>query len=357
MKNSSSYARWPKMESEWWYLASSVVIDGAPFHLIFLVFKQSFLRYSAPGISSLFAAVSGAPMVHGFASITDLSKGTYRFREQTTPPLAFTGESFSGSYSFCFGDWLSEEHSDGFFLKMKLPVGVFELTCSPTVPRAPIFHGSHDAATLETQSRGYAYPHIQINGVFLEGGDKRRAATGYGWYECGSSCAVPRNFAGLGCEWAYLLFDDWSSVMIFIAPWQYVDDLYGVFIDSQGISTPIRAGEFEWAPCEHWTSPFTYTTYPIAWRLRLAREGIDVVARASIKNQEVDGRKFLSIRMWFGGGFVEGVRNGLPLTGKAYFGVTRDQSFLQQFVLRCGDFFYRYLPFFSKRNENISAAS
>lgn len=77
-------------------------------------------------------------------------------------------------------------------------------------------------------------------------------------------------------------------------------------------------------PLALWRSPASGVTYPMGWRVRAPRQGLDVVVRPTFSDQEMVDRGFLGFKKsyWEGSCTVKGTRDGRPVAGKAYVELT-----------------------------------
>ncbi len=63
-----------------------------------------------------------------------------------------------------------------------------------------------------------------------------------------------------------------------------------------------------------WRSPRNDVVYPVAWRLRAPKAGLDLTVMPRLDDQELD----LSVRYWEGAVVVDGNRSGDPVSGVGY---------------------------------------
>jgi predicted secreted hydrolase len=75
-----------------------------------------------------------------------------------------------------------------------------------------------------------------------------------------------------------------------------------------------KAEKRELEALDYWTSEASGTRYPVAWRLRAARAGLDLEVRPYLRDQEID----LSVRYWEGAVKIEGTARGEPIKGNGY---------------------------------------
>jgi predicted secreted hydrolase len=97
----------------------------------------------------------------------------------------------------------------------------------------------------------------------------------------------------------------------------------GTYIDAQGHSTHLRAGDFTLQPSgETWKSPTTQAVYPVSWRIQIPQLGIALEAKTPLPSQELTAQSTLAPSYWEGAIRVTGTRNGQLLTGAGYLELT-----------------------------------
>jgi predicted secreted hydrolase len=88
----------------------------------------------------------------------------------------------------------------------------------------------------------------------------------------------------------------------------------GVVVDANGRRERLGVGDVVLDPLEFWTSEKSGARYPVAWRLRAERVGLDLTVRPYVRNQEID----LSVRYWEGAVKIEGSAGAEPIDGNGY---------------------------------------
>jgi predicted secreted hydrolase len=96
----------------------------------------------------------------------------------------------------------------------------------------------------------------------------------------------------------------------------------GAYIDSQGQTHFLRAGDFSLTPGETWQSPHSQATYPIAWQIRVPSLQLDLAERTELNDQELWSRQGGSPSYWEGAVTYKGTLRGRPINGVGYLELT-----------------------------------
>ncbi len=130
----------------------------------------------------------------------------------------------------------------------------------------------------------------------------------------------------VGWDWLSLQLDDKTELMLFrirrrdgsIDPFSA-----GSFVDAEGATTHLRAGEFTLQPVsDSWTSPVTHAVYPIRWKISVPRLGIEVEAQTPLPSQEIVGVSKLVPNYWEGAITLSGRDGQAAISGAGYLEMT-----------------------------------
>jgi predicted secreted hydrolase len=129
-----------------------------------------------------------------------------------------------------------------------------------------------------------------------------------------------------GWDWLSMQLDDHTELMLFhirrkdasIDPFSA-----GTYIDAQGHPTHLRKEDFILQPVgDTWTSPTNGATYPIRWKMEIAKLNIALEATTPLAAQELAGKTRLAPTYWEGAIIVSGKRAAQPLSGRGYLEMT-----------------------------------
>jgi len=129
-----------------------------------------------------------------------------------------------------------------------------------------------------------------------------------------------------GWDWLSLQLEDNTELMLFhIRRKDGSIDPYsaGTFVNTQGKTTHLRAGDFVLMPLgKKWKSPVTGAVYPIEWKLAVPRLGLELEVKTPLESQELTGKTKLTPNYWEGAILLTGERNGLAAAGVGYLEMT-----------------------------------
>jgi predicted secreted hydrolase len=120
-----------------------------------------------------------------------------------------------------------------------------------------------------------------------------------------------------GWDWFALQLDDGRDLMFYrlrgadggTSPFSG-----GSLTDAAGLTTRLGADDIVLTATREWTSPATSVRYPVAWRLSLPREDLELALEPRLDRQELD----LSVRYWEGAISVSGRAAGRCFDGVGY---------------------------------------
>jgi predicted secreted hydrolase len=95
----------------------------------------------------------------------------------------------------------------------------------------------------------------------------------------------------------------------------------GTLVGRDGSKTPLGVDDYSIEPTRTWTSPHSDATYPVAWRVRVPGQGLDLRVESVMDDQELN----VSVRYWEGSVRVSswgGAEGGSGLTGVGYVELT-----------------------------------
>ena len=333
---------WPPLEAEWWFLALRMDMeDGDTMHAMLLIFKQSKYRRD-DNMQFFFSRLLHKPLVHGFLSLFDEKRGTYTWQEVTSLQATFHSDAQNKhDAAFKFGQWSCNARTDKTF------AFVFD---------APDMHIEFDGLPASTQYEFHESHTIEVVSPHLQGqvrvvdtsGALLRSGIGSALYEQGWSCLTPRNLAGLDFYWAYFLLSDGSRFLFGNAPFRYITDTDGIFIDARGIVYNFSSDDIQWKPTVFYTSKERGYTYPMSWECTVEKVGLRVVVTVLFPQQEIDGSGIFSIRLFAGVAVFQGTIQGAEVTGNAYIYMSVPQRFSTRLVLWLGSIFFEFRSFLAR---------
>jgi len=123
-----------------------------------------------------------------------------------------------------------------------------------------------------------------------------------------------------GWDWFALQFTDGTELMLYqMRKKDGKADPFssGTFVDREGRTTSLKAGDFELRPLREWTSAESGGVYPVKWQVSVPSQKIDLQVEAAFDQQEM---ALGIVNYWEGSVRIEGTRKGrgyLEMTGYA----------------------------------------
>ncbi len=313
----------PDYRTEWWYLVAHVEDErGRPFGIQFTLFRQALAppgadadegasRWRTRQVWMAHVALSGPDGEHQASE--RFARGELGLAGVTAAPFAAWLE-----------DWrlAASEEEEMFPLELEARVEdvarPYRVELSFDQPRGPILQGDR-GFSRKSESEGnasyyYSFTRMQAHGHILLDGE-RYQVTGLGWLDREWSTSV-LDAGQTGWDWFALHLDDGRDLKVFQIR---RDDgsidaaSAGMLVATDGSTTPLARGDFELQPLRSWEDG-DGGSWPVAWRLRIPKAGIDgrVVARHD------DQLNRLAVRYWEGQVCLDGPVPGcgfLEMTG------------------------------------------
>ena len=160
----------------------------------------------------------------------------------------------------------------------------------------------------------YSYTRLSTDGIVVVDGDTL-SVSGSSWLdrEWSTSALGPDQ---VGWDWFSLQLDDGRDLMYYQlrnrdgSASRFSE---GVLVDENGEKTSLGRSDVRLTVQDRWTTPDGSRTYPVAWRLQVPDEDVDLQIRAAFPDQEMD----VSVRYWEGAVGVDG-----SATGRGYVEMT-----------------------------------
>jgi predicted secreted hydrolase len=129
----------------------------------------------------------------------------------------------------------------------------------------------------------------------------------------------------VGWDWFSLQFEDGTELMLYIIrKTNGRPDPYsaGTFIEADGRAAGLKQTDFSVEVLDRWRSPRGKGVYPMRWRLRVPRMGLDVTVTPAFPDQELDTAKSTRLTYWEGAVSADGTTHGRRLGGRGYVEMT-----------------------------------
>ncbi len=309
----------PDYRTEWWYFTGNVFGANERHYGFQVTFFRLALTPTAPeSISSW--ATNQFWMAH-FA-LTDTANGDFITEERLTRGALGLAGATHTPFRVWVEDWYVEgEARDGSFAVHLLAEGdAASIDLTLTGLKAPVAQGERglDRKGPEPGNASYYYslPRLEVRGSLRVGDADTDDVMGLAWMdrEWGTSALSE---GVVGWDWFALQLSDGSDLMFYrlrrndgtAGPYSG-----GALIGADGRVQRLAASDVELEVLDRWTSPVSRAQYPVAWKLVLPRERLELEVTPYLPNQELN----LSVRYWEGAVRVSGRMDGQPLSGNGY---------------------------------------
>lgn len=313
------HASHPDYKIEWWYYTGHLrTNEGRRFG-----YQLTFFRVGVdlePANPSRWA-VRDLHMAH-FA-ITDVEAGRHLSAER----LNRAGVAWAGAaterYRVWNESWEVEREGNCHLLRAADNRIALDLRLVET---ASVLHGaagySRKGATPGNASHYYSMTRMPTRGALRVGG-QRFEVTGTSWmdHEFGTSFLEASQ---QGWDWFALSLDDGTDLMMFQlrARDGTVDPRSsGTLVTVKGARRVLAPGAFSLEPGRSWRSPESGAVYPVAWRIRVPADRLDLRLTPLLDAQEMRMPRS-GVAYWEGAIVVDGRRGDRPVTGRGYLEMT-----------------------------------
>jgi predicted secreted hydrolase len=311
----------PDFRTEWWYYTGNLrTAEGRRFGFELTFFRQ---RASLTKKKGSVWDVRDIWMAH--LALSDINGGQFLHTERLNrsgPGVAGADQQQARVWN---GNWQAQWMPDAQKLEAVADRFSFELSLKSEKP--PVIHG-RDGVSQKAEGAGKASHYISLTRldttgtIVLDG--KRFSVEGTSWMD---HEFFSHQLEGdqAGWDWFSLQLADHSELMLFrlrrkdgsLDPFSA-----GTFVDPQGHTRHLAAGDFTVTPGKTWTSPATGGRYPVEWTIEVPSIGFKAAIHTPMAQQELTGDSRTGTSYWEGAVDVDATRLGRPLTGVGYLEMT-----------------------------------
>jgi predicted secreted hydrolase len=311
------YGPHQNFRTEWWYFTGNLKAkDGKEFG-----YEVAFFRYGyrPPDKRAQSRFVMNDLKFAHFA-VTDIGTGRFRFDSRTS----------RGAYGEAgFGDaerlaWINgwEASFDGSFrLKADAKEYQVDLVLAPEKP--PVLQGenglSQKADGVGHASYYYSITRLATSGMLKIDGES---------YQIGGSSWFDREWATnqlgpdqTGWDWFAIQLSDGSDLMLYqmrMKNGEIDPHSNGTWIRPDGTKEAVSKDDFQLQPEAFWEGSVSKARYPVQWRLRIPKLGLDLQVTTPVKDQELR----VGVTYWEGCIRLAGELAGKPASGVGYMELT-----------------------------------
>ncbi len=314
------YFNHPDFQTEWWYYTGNVrTPEGRRFGFELTFFRHAVAR--TPEVANVWD-VRDLWMAH--LALSDIAGGQFLHTER----LNRSGPGIAGAdlkqARVWNGNWQAQ-----WTLNSSVPGGAtqmlqavagrfsFELSLKPEKP--PVINGengvSQKAEGPGKASHYISFTRLKTSGTIILDG-KRFSVAGTSWMDH-EFFSHQLEAAQSGWDWFSMQLEDRSEIMLFrLRRADGSHDPYsaGTYVDPQGHSRHLGAGDFAVTPGKTWGR------YPVEWTVEVPSLGFKAEVRTPLEQQEMAGS--YGPAYWEGAIDIDGTRLGRSLRGIGYLEMT-----------------------------------
>jgi predicted secreted hydrolase len=319
-------------QSEWWHFHGHVTDAEGRRYDWFLAFVKQHTDLDSVLLLPVRWFVD--PFEVAYFTVTERDTGKFHVREKHAYPDVWAAHASEDRMALRHDSWKATMLPDG---SMKISARTLDTKLEMRLRglKPPALLGKDGYLEVPPRSSHYYYsiPRMSAEGTISIDGDARKVE-GLGWFKH---------------EWGFMYSDHvkgwvWFGVqlssgqeleigLIFDRDWNLADGSFAVVEEKDGAVTPIVVREMEVKELgDTWRSPRTDTVYPTSWLLTIPGRG-SLALRATVEGQEM---VVFPANLWAGGLEVEGVFDGVPVTGDCFTEVVGLDEPFGRSLLRSG---------------------
>ncbi len=314
----------PGYKTEWWYVTGNLDAEtGRSLGYELTIFRIAMTPPDEPPVRLASAdsvsdwATNQYYMAH-FA-LTDATGQTFYDFERFSRGAAGLAGAQASPFRVWLENWsMTGTEADAFPMRLRAQEGDVGIDVTLRPEKPPVYQGDRGLSQKGpgdgNASYYYSYTRLATEGTVRLGADTLQV-TGQSWLdrEWSTSALGPEQE---GWDWFALQLEDGRDLMYYQLrnqdgrPSAFSE---GVLVGPNGEKTALAREDVAVEVRDRWTTPDGRRTYPVAWRLRVPEQDLDLRIEAVMNDQELDA----SVRYWEGAVRVDG-----SATGRGYVEMT-----------------------------------
>lgn len=312
----------PDYRHEWWYVTGNLYAgDGRRFG-----YQLTFFRFNlAPEMAQRRAALATNQVWMAHLALTDADGERFLHAER----LARGGAGLAGAEPEPFRVWLEDWRLEGGRgadptpFRLQAATAEFGLSFELQADKPLVLQGergySRKGDDPGNASFYYSWTRLATRGEIRLDGEVL-PVTGQSWMdrEWGTSTLTEEQ---QGWDWFSIQLDDGRDIMFYhlrLADGGIEPRSKGLLVEADGSYRVLDLDAVDLQARRYWDSPQGDARYPVAWRMRIAEEDLDLRLEALLDDQELRG----GFRYWEGAIDVHGEAAGSPVQGHGYAELT-----------------------------------
>ncbi|MEJ2668058.1 MAG: lipocalin-like domain-containing protein [Deinococcales bacterium] len=301
---------------EWWYYSGHLV-DAQGRHY---GFELTFFKVVPPpgiNIGPVPAYVLMEKAYVGHFAVTDVSRKRFASAQRATA-WGYQGGSSTDRYHVYVADWSAGEIPGTHLQRIKAEGDGYSIDLTLNSLKPPALHG--EPPGIQSMGPGGTSYYVSHTRMAVDGtlgvdcnffGCRDLKVTGLAWEDHQWGDFKMTGYAGW--DWYSMQFDNDTELMLYLIRSEHggLATAAGSFITKDGRTIHLTQKDFQvTATGATWTSPVTGAVYPVAWRVKVPRFGIDVSVTPVMKDQEMDTRSTTHTVYWEGDVRLTGSNSG-----------------------------------------------
>ncbi len=307
--------------TEWWYYTGHLRAASGEEYGYQVTFFRSGVAEARDNPSRW--AAKNLYMAH-FA-VSDIPRKSFKYFERVNRAGLGQAGASDTEFHVWIGDW--GVTGDGTTQRLRAKENGFAVDLALVSPKAPVIHGEN-GISQKGEGRGHASHYYSLTRLTTEGTltvrGKQLPVSGLSWmdHEFGSTQLAPDQ---VGWDWFSLQFEDGTELMLYII--RKADgrpDPYsaGTFVEADGRTGSLKQADFTVDILDRWKSRRDKGIYPMKWRLKVPKIGMEMTVTPAFADQELDTTKSTRVIYWEGAVSADGTVQGRRLGGRGYVEMT-----------------------------------
>jgi predicted secreted hydrolase len=313
-----------EFRTEWWYFTGHLRSEAGRRY----GFEVTFFRVGAGAAP---ASGSETPwdlrnvsLAH-FA-ITDVGSRSFRYHEKLSRSTPYLAGAKAGFLHVFNEGWSATTAADGSWRLVAREAGD-SIDIRLRAEKPPAIQG-RDGVSVKAIGEGNASHYYSMTRLAAEGtigsGGRRENVRGLAWMDHEFGSAMLREHQA-GWDWFSLQFDNESELMLYVIRRRDGtpdETSSGSIVLADGRVIHLERGDFSVEARGKWKSPKSGATYPMGWRVRVPKFGIELDVREVLKEQELITSKSTQVTYWEGAVDATGRSGGTLVRGEGYVEMT-----------------------------------
>ena len=303
--------------SEWWYFTGNLKSPQGRKFGYELTFFRFALKAEMPESKS---AWRDNQLYMAHLTLTDVEKNRFYTDER----ISRAGNDLAGAsnkkYQVWLYDWSARTEGESVFpLRLKAKSDGFAIDLLLTSQKSYVLQGDQGLSQKSREpgnaSYYYSYPRLETEGTMTVASDKF-SVTGASWMDREWSTSALSDEQS-GWDWFALQLSDNTELMFYQLrrkDGQCDSNSSGSLVLADNTKISLKEHDVTIKILDSWKSPHSKITYPSRWRLAVPVQNLEVEIVPLINDQELN----VSYRYWEGAVNVNGIKNGMPISGQGY---------------------------------------